>query len=65
MGETLNALLHSLGELAEGAITPTSLALDRLRRQIGAAPPIRTPMQLSDAEDELGAWLEDHDVDDA
>ena len=56
MGETLNALLHSLGELAEGAITADQfLALDRLRRQIGAAPPIRTPMQLSDAEDELGA----------
>ena len=39
MGETLNALLHSLGELAEGAITAEQfLALDRLRRQVGAAP---------------------------
>jgi signal transduction histidine kinase len=57
--------LHSLGELAEGAITADQfLALDRLRRRLGAAPPSRTPMQLSDAEDELGAWLEDHDVDD-
>ena len=39
MGETLNALLHSLGELAEGAITADQfLALDRLRRQIEPRP---------------------------
>jgi signal transduction histidine kinase len=65
IGATLDALLHSLGELAEGAITAEQfLALDGLRRQIGTAPPVRTPMQVADAEDELGAWLEDHDVDD-
>jgi len=66
MGETLDALLYSLGELAEGAITAEQfLALDRLRRQIGPRPPVRTAMQAADAEDELGHWLEDHDLDDA
>jgi signal transduction histidine kinase len=65
MGETLTALLHSLGELAEGAISAEQfLALDGLRRQIGSTPVVRTPMQVSDAEDELGEWLQDHDVDD-
>ena len=61
----LNALLHSLGELAEGAITADQfLALDRLRRQVGAAPP--DPRRCSSPTPRTsGAWLEDHDVDDA
>ncbi len=65
MGETLTALLHSLGELAEGAISAEQfLGLDGLRRQIDSTPVIRTPMQVADAEDELGEWLQDHDIDD-
>jgi signal transduction histidine kinase len=66
MGDTLNALLRSLEELAEGAISAEQfLALDRLRRQIGSRPPVLTAMQAADAEDELGEWLERHDLDDA
>ncbi len=62
--DTLDALLRSLGELAEGAITAEQfLELDRLRRQLDPHPPTRSALQLADAEDELGAWLEDHGVD--
>ncbi len=66
MGETLDALLASLGRLAEGAISAEQfLELDGLRRRIDPHPPTRTPMQVADAEDELGEWLEDHDIADA
>jgi signal transduction histidine kinase len=62
MGESLDHLLHALGRLAEGAISADQfLALDKLRRELGPAP-MRSAMQLADAEDELGEWLEDHDI---
>ncbi len=65
LGETLGALLTSLEELAEGAISADQfLALDRLRRKVPPRPPARSGMRVSDAEDELGGWLEDHGVDD-
>jgi signal transduction histidine kinase len=64
LGESLDHLLHALGRLAEGAISAEQfLALDRLRLEAGPAPK-RSAMQLADAEDELGEWLEDHDIDD-
>jgi signal transduction histidine kinase len=66
MGTTLDGLLASLGQLAEGAITAEQfLALERLRRTIEPPAATRSPMQISDAEEELGEWLEDHDVEDA
>ena len=66
MGTTLDGLLDSLGQLAEGAITAEQfLALERLRRTIEPPSANRSPMQISDAEEELGEWLEDHGVEDA
>ena len=66
MGTTLDGLLASLGQLAEGAITAEQfLALERLRRTIEPPAANRSPMQISDAEEELGEWLEDHGVEDA
>jgi signal transduction histidine kinase len=63
LGETLGALLTSLEELAEGAISAEQfLALDRLRRQVPPRPSASSGMRVSDAEDELGGWLEDHGV---
>jgi signal transduction histidine kinase len=65
MGTTLDALLTSLGELAEGAITADQfLALERHRHTIVPPAAHRSPMQVSDAEEELGDWLDDHDVED-
>ncbi|MEO6511192.1 MAG: ATP-binding protein [Nocardioides sp.] len=66
MGTTLEGLLTSLGELAEGSISADQfLSLDRHRRTIEPPATHRSPMQVSDAEEELGDWLDDHDVDDA
>jgi signal transduction histidine kinase len=66
MGTTLDGLLASLGQLAEGAITAEQfLALERLRRTIEPPAANRSPMRISDAEEELGEWLEDHGVEDA
>ncbi len=65
MGTTLDGLLASLGQLAQGAITAEQfLALERLREQLEPADVTRSPMQIADAEEELGEWLEDHDLDD-
>jgi signal transduction histidine kinase len=65
MGTTLEGLLTSLGQLAQGAITAEQfLALERLREQLEPADVNRTPMQIADAEEELGGWLEDHDLED-
>jgi signal transduction histidine kinase len=65
MGESLDHLLHALSRLAEGAISAEQfLALDKLRLELGPAP-TRSAMQLADAEDELGEWLEDRGVEDA
>jgi signal transduction histidine kinase len=65
MGTTLDGLLASLGQLARGAITAEQfLALERLREQLGPADTTRSPMRVADAEEELGAWLEDHDLED-
>ncbi len=66
MGTTLDALLASLGQLAQGAISAEQfLALEGLRERIEPPPANRTPMQVSDAEEELGEWLDDHDIEDA
>jgi signal transduction histidine kinase len=65
LADSLNEVLASLTRLAEGAITSEQfLALDRLRQDAGGPAGARTAMQVADAEDELGEWLEDHDVED-
>ncbi len=65
LGDSLNEVLGSLTQLAEHAITAEKfLALDRLRLDAAQATAPRSAMQVAYAEDELGLWLEDHDVDD-
>ena len=65
MGTTLEGLLTSLGQLAQGAITAEQfLALERLRERLEPADVTRTPMQIADAEEKLGGWLEDHELED-
>jgi signal transduction histidine kinase len=63
MADTCNALLASLDGLAQGSITAEQfLELDKLRLQVVDRPPVRSALQLSDAEDELGDWLDRHGV---
>jgi signal transduction histidine kinase len=63
MADTCNALLTSLDGLAQGSITAEQfLELDKLRLQVVDRPPVRSALQLSDAEDELADWLERHGV---
>jgi signal transduction histidine kinase len=52
------------GELAAGQV---AALVDLVRQAIGhdAEPPALSPLQVSDREDELGGWLEEHGVDDA
>jgi signal transduction histidine kinase len=66
MAETCDSLLASLGGLAHGAITAEQfLQLDELRRQATGRPPARKGLALSDAEDELVDWLDDHGIPEA
>jgi signal transduction histidine kinase len=63
--QTLTAVLS---QLATGGITPGQLAeFDALRRELGAgneaAVPQLDPLALSDREDELSDWLDEHGVD--
>lgn len=67
LGVASDRLLTSVGGLAEHLITAQQfLALDALRRELGARPgaPSPEPMALADREDELSDWLADHDVED-
>ena len=65
LGDSLNEVLGSLTRLAEGAVTAQQfLALDKLRLEAGSPTGTRTAMQVADAEDALGEWLENHGVDD-
>jgi signal transduction histidine kinase len=60
------ALQASLRELAAGNLSAEQfIALDGLRAQLDAATPPADPIDLSDREETLGDWLEDHAVDDA
>jgi signal transduction histidine kinase len=63
MADTCSALLTSLDGLAQGSITAEQfLELDKLRLQVVDRPPVRSALQLSDAEDELADWLSRHGV---
>jgi signal transduction histidine kinase len=57
--ETCGTLLSSLVRLAEQSLPAEQLiAVDALRREIGAAPPSAGPLAVADREDELLDWLE-------
>lgn len=60
-------LLDTLGALAATDVTAAQFGeLDALRRELAhtSRPPLN-PMTLADLEDELTAWLDDHDVADS
>jgi signal transduction histidine kinase len=65
--ETACATVGSaVGRLAAGEISPPELAgLDRLRGELHPPGVALSPLAMSDLEDELAGWLEDHDVDGA
>jgi signal transduction histidine kinase len=61
--ETSKVLLSCLGRLAEQGITAQQYqALDGLRRELEASPAAEDVLAVSDREEELSDWLEDHDV---
>ena len=63
LGEASDALLGSLGRLAQGAITAEQfVGLDELRRQAEPASAATDPMALADREETLSGWLEEHGV---
>ena len=67
--ERLAGLWDELGALTRGELAAGQLAdlVDLVRQAIGhrdEQPPL-SPLQVSDREDELGDWLEDHGVADA
>jgi signal transduction histidine kinase len=63
MAEACDSMLRSLGGLAEGAITAEQfLLLDALRGEVTGHPAARKGLALSDAEDELADWLDDHGI---
>jgi signal transduction histidine kinase len=66
--ERLAGMRAELGSLAGGALTPAQLeavaglAGEAIENRRGA--PHRSPLEVSDREDELAAWLDDHGIDD-
>ncbi|MBT2213244.1 MULTISPECIES: ATP-binding protein [Actinomadura] len=67
LGDRLLGAQRSLADLAARGVDCTHLgALVSLRPALPGAPAgRRSPLEVSDAEDELGDWLEEHDVPDA
>ncbi|MQY09156.1 ATP-binding protein [Actinomadura macrotermitis] len=70
LGDRLLAAQHRLADLAAGGVDCERISAlvslrERLREPAGARAGSRTPLQISDAEDELGDWLEEHGVPDA
>ncbi|MGZ8743543.1 MAG: sensor histidine kinase [Nocardioides sp.] len=60
---TSEALLSSLGRLAEGSISAAQfIALDGLRREIVTEAVSTDPLEVADREDELSGWLISHGV---
>jgi signal transduction histidine kinase len=69
LNERLEGLWDELAALARGKLAAGQLAalVDLVRQAIGHSselPPL-SPLQVSDREDELGGWLEEHGVADA
>ena len=61
--QTSDRRLETLARLAAGGITAAQFGeVDRLRRRISDTDSGLTGLDLADREDELGDWLEDHDV---
>ena len=61
--DTCEALLSSLGRLAEGPISAEQfIALDTLRREIEPQPSSMEPLAVADREDALSDWLIGHGV---
>ncbi|HEU5028420.1 MAG TPA: ATP-binding protein [Spirillospora sp.] len=67
LGDRLIAAQKTLADLAaQGADCTRLAALVALRPTLPAAPGTRrSPLEVSDAEDELGDWLDEHGVEDA
>ena len=67
--ERLAGLWDELGVLTRGELAAGQLAalVDLVRQAIGHRADVEplSPLQVSDREDELGGWLEEHGVDDA
>jgi signal transduction histidine kinase len=60
------ALEVAVGQLAAAGVAQAQLAaIDELRRRAAAAMVPRSALELSDLEDELTSWLEDHHVEQA
>lgn len=60
---TSEALLSSLGRLAQGAISAEQfMGLDRLRREVRPPTGALDPLAVADVEDTLSAWLINHGV---
>jgi signal transduction histidine kinase len=63
--QTSDRRLETLARLAAGGITAAQFGdVDRLRRRISDTDSGLTGLDLADREEELGDWLDDHDVDD-
>jgi signal transduction histidine kinase len=61
--EETRSLLSTIGEMARAQISPKQLAaLDGLRREIDLPAANVDSLTLADREDEISAWLDDHDV---
>ncbi|MEV4532577.1 ATP-binding protein [Asanoa sp. NPDC049518] len=62
----VTGMRHKLAMIADGRVDGTRLhKLVNLQEEAikrAASAPELTPMQTSDAEDEVGEWLEDHDI---
>jgi signal transduction histidine kinase len=62
--QTTETLLSSLRQLGESSMSPGQfVALDALRREIPASAQNLDALAVADLEDELSAWLVEHEVD--
>ena len=64
LDKACTSLVAALGRLAQEDLTAAEfLALERLRRELGAATPNRSPLALADEEEALAEWLSRHGID--
>jgi signal transduction histidine kinase len=62
--ETTDSLLSSLTHLGEDRLTADAfVALDNLRRELGGPGEKPDPLALSDREDRISTWMDDHGLD--